>query len=109
MIPEKKENNLYLKLHKNESESFDNISQSLVVSSDLIIDLLSYEVIKPSFLSFLKHINQEIVAKGFCMVIVSKETSFLSDVESLNIVPTLIEAEDYIQMEQIQRDLGASL
>jgi len=25
------------------------------------------------------------------------------------VVPTLIEAEDYIQMEQIQRDLGGDL
>lgn len=106
MISEKKENHLYLKLDKNEPESFDSISQSLFVSSDVILDLLSFEVLEDSFLSFLKQINRGIEAKGFCLVIVIKETPSLSDVESLNIIPTLIEAEDYIQMEQIQRDLG---
>lgn len=106
MISEKKENHLYLKLDKNEPESFDSISQSLFVSSDVILDLLSFEVLEDSFLSFLKQINLGIEAKGFCLVIVIKETPSLSDVESLKVIPTLIEAEDYIQMEQIQRDLG---
>ena len=106
MISEKKENHLYLKLDKNEPESFDSISQSLFVSSDVILDLLSFEVLEDSFLSFLKQINLSIEAKGFCLVIVIKETPSLYDVESLKVIPTLIEAEDYIQMEQIQRDLG---
>ena len=106
MISEKKENHLYLKSDKNEPESFDSISQSLFVSSDVILDLLSFEVLEDSFLSFLKQINLGIEAKGFCLVIVIKETPSLSDVESLKVIPTLIEAEDYIQMEQIQRDLG---
>ena len=60
-------------------------------------------------MSLLKQINKGHVDKGFCMVILFKETSSIFDFEFLNIVPTLIEAEDYIQIEQIQRDLGASL
>ena len=39
------------------------------------------------------------------MVLVLKEVPFSLELRSLNIVPTVIEAEDYLQMEQIQRDL----
>ena len=53
MILKKKKNYLYLKLERNELESFGNNSQGLFFSSDLIIDLLAYEVIEPSFLSLL--------------------------------------------------------
>ena len=109
MILKKKKNHLYLKLERNEPESFGNNSQGLFFTSDLIIDLLAYEVIEPSFMSLLKQINKGHVEKGFCMVILFKETSSIFDFEFLNIVPTLIEAEDYIQIEQIQRDLRASL
>ena len=107
MISEKRKNHFYVKLEENETESFDFSSQSLFVSKDLIIDLLSFEVIETSFLSLLKQINQVVIANGFSMVIVLNEIPFFSNFEFLNIVPTLIEAEDYIQMEQIQRDLGS--
>ena len=58
MILKKKKNHLYLKLERNEPESFGNNSQGLFFSSDLIVDLLAYEVIEPSFMSLLKQINK---------------------------------------------------
>ena len=106
MIQKKKENHLYLRLEHNEQESLVSILRPLSFCSDVILDLLSFENLRESILSFLKQINQTIIANGFCLVIVIKESSSISKIESLNIIPTLTEAEDYIQMEQIQRDLG---
>jgi hypothetical protein len=51
-------------------------------------------------------ISEEVNAQGFCMVYVMNTNASEIPSESFNIVPTLKEAEDYIQMEQIQRDLG---
>ena len=62
-----------------------------------------------AYSSSLNKINQKIINAGFCFVIVLKDSVPIISTESLNIVPTLIEAEDYLQMERIQRDLGTSL
>ena len=43
---------------------------------------------------------------GTSFVLVLKDVNIDDFPETINIVPTLIEAEDVIQMENIQRDLG---
>tara|TARA_B100001175_G_scaffold312989_1_gene319882 strand:+ start:670 stop:993 length:324 start_codon:yes stop_codon:yes gene_type:complete len=106
MISEKKENHLYIKLEKNEENSFPQIIISLDFSSDLILDLLSLEITNEFQISSLNKINEHIISKGFCLVIALNDSPQISKIESLNIVLTLIEAENFIQMEQIQRDLG---
>ena len=45
-------------------------------------------------------------ANGTSFVIVSKEISVDTIPESLNVVPTITEAEDIIEMENIERELG---
>tara|TARA_B100001250_G_C19088015_1_gene481402 strand:- start:134 stop:457 length:324 start_codon:yes stop_codon:yes gene_type:complete len=106
MISEKKETHLYIKLEENEENSFAQNILSLEFSSDLILDLLSFEIINEFQIFSLNQINQNIISKGFCLVVALKEFPQIPKIESLNIVFTLIEAENYIQMEQIQRDLG---
>ncbi len=101
----KKESYLFLKPENIHSESFDDVLLPSI-STDLIIDLSSFETIEKNELSVLFKVNDHILSKGFCMVVVLKVLPSFSDVEFLNVVPTLIEAEDYILMEQIQRDLG---
>jgi len=45
-------------------------------------------------------------ANGTSFVLVSKEISVDTIPESLNVVPTITEAEDIIEMENIERELG---
>ena len=109
MISKNKETHLYLKFDNNQKDAFDFDLLSFNFISDVILDLSSLETINNTLVSFLKQINHNIVSVGFCLVVVLKESPFITNIESLNIVPTLIEAEDYLQMERIQRDLGTSL
>ena len=109
MISEQRATHLYLKPENNEKNSFGSVILSSDYSSDILIDLSSLEIIDESLVFSLNQINQDIISKGFCLVVVLKEAPSISDIEPLNIVPTLIEAVDYIQMDQIQRDLGLSL
>tara|TARA_B100001059_G_C17838363_1_gene589946 strand:- start:6211 stop:6540 length:330 start_codon:yes stop_codon:yes gene_type:complete len=109
MILEKRSTHLYLKPDNKEKNSFCSVILSSDYSSDILIDLSSLEITDESLVFSLNQINRDIVSKGFCLVIVLKVAPSVSDIEPLNIVPTLIEAVDYIQMEQIQRDLRLSL
>ena len=108
MTLNKKDSHLYLKCEKND-RTLDIDLLPLKFSSDLILDLSSLETIHKAHFSSLNQINQDIINAGFCLVIVFKDSLTIKNTESLNIVPTLIEAEDYLKMEQIQRDLGTSL
>ena len=103
-----KDSHLYLKFEKT-NRILDVDLLPLKFTSDLILDLSSLETMDKAHLSSLTQINQDIINAGFCLVIVLKESLPIISTESLNIVPTLIEAEDYLKMEQIQRDLGISL
>lgn len=109
MITKNKETHLYLKFDNNQKDAFDSDLLSFNFTSDVILDLSSLETIDKTLVSSLNQINHNIVSVGFCLVVVLKESPSITNIESLNIVPTLIEAEDYLQMEQIQRDLGTSL
>tara|TARA_B100000900_G_scaffold280575_1_gene240007 strand:- start:920 stop:1246 length:327 start_codon:yes stop_codon:yes gene_type:complete len=103
-----KDSHLYLKFEKT-NRILDVDLLPLKFTSDLILDLSPLETMDKAHLSTLTQINQDIINAGFCLVIVLKESLPIISTESLNIVPTLIEAEDYLKMEQIQRDLGTSL
>jgi hypothetical protein len=109
MISKKKDTYLYLKPQNNEKDAIGSIILSSAPSLDIILDLSSFETSDESLMLSLNQFTQYIASKGFCLIIVLKEASSVTDQEPLDIVPTLIEAQDYIQMEQIQRDLGASL
>ena len=108
MTSSNKDSHLYLKFEKTD-RTLDIDSLHLKFSSDLILDLSFLENVDKAHFSSLNQINRDIINAGFCLVIVLKESLPIINRESLNIVPTLIEAEDYLKMEQIQRDLGTSL
>ena len=109
MISKNKETHLYLKFDNNKKDALDSDLLSFNFTSDVILDLSSFETIDKTLVSSLNQINHNIVSVGFCLVVVLKESPSITNIESLNIVPTMIEAEDYLQIEQIQRDLGTSL
>ncbi len=75
-------------------------------SQNIILDLNSYKALKNKdlniFLSFVKNIKKN--KQSF--VIVFADFDFNKSSSKLNIVPTIQEAFDIIEMEEIERDLG---
>lgn len=103
-----KDSHLYLKFENTDRILYADLLP-LKFTSDLILDLSSLKTIDKAHLSLLNQINHDIINAGFCLVMILKESLPIISTDSLNIVPTLIEAEDYLKLEQIQRDLGMSL
>jgi len=72
----------------------------------LVIKILDkFNATKENILLFLSYSNEH-QNNGTSFVIISKNVNIDDFPETFNIVPTLVEAEDVIDMENIQRDLG---
>lgn len=92
--------------------SFDDFFQEYekehlnFVKNNLVIDFSSLKNINKKnislFLSYAEIHNNN----GTSFVLVCNDIEIEEFPENFNIVPTLIEAEDVIEMEEIQRDLG---
>tara|TARA_B100000900_G_scaffold262407_1_gene223657 strand:- start:25963 stop:26283 length:321 start_codon:yes stop_codon:yes gene_type:complete len=95
----------YLKL-KPKYFSKSNIFPLIENPIDIILDLGYIEAPHNSLLGLITDLNNFQISRSLCLVIINLQFKSNSKKVSLNIVPTLQEAEDYIQMEQIQRDLG---
>ena len=105
MINEIHDTYLYLKPQS------DNFSKSdLIISDknpiDIVLELDHLKEVNNLLLGILLDLNKDQTLKGYCLVVVKSDLNGFSKPDSLIVVPTLLEAEDYIQMEQIQRDLG---
>ncbi len=106
-----KENNKYLLL-KDEQDDIKDFAAFLdriydqFKGKNLIIDLLAYDKASlMDLISFLGLSNRHRVAKqSFVMVNTALSRDEIPD--ELLIVPTIHEAEDLIDMEEIERDLG---
>ncbi|WP_031429124.1 hypothetical protein [Flavimarina sp. Hel_I_48] len=73
---------------------------------NLVIDLLKYETMTlEELLSFLILSNKQRAAKK-SFVLVNKAVGIEHVPEEIMVVPTLEEAKDVIDLEEIQRDLG---
>lgn len=81
--------------HKND---FDKEHLVLLISDDL-------KVSNEDFLRFLD-ISEEKKENGTSFVIVNSNINIDDFPENFNIVPTLQEAEDVLEMEAIERELG---
>jgi len=77
---------------------FDKNHLILQISEELNID-------KKDFLLFLKIAEQK-KENGTSFVVLNASVNADDFAESLNIVPTLQEAEDILEMETIERELG---
>jgi len=73
---------------------------------DIVLELDHLKEVNNLLLGILLDLNKDQTLKGYCLVVVKSDLNGFSKPDSLIVVPTLLEAEDYIQMEQIQRDLG---
>lgn len=65
----------------------------------------NFSITRENILLFLVFADEH-QKNGTSFVIVLKDVNIDDYPETFNIVPTLIEAEDVIEMENIQRDLG---
>lgn len=107
MIIEKKENYILI---SSDEDSFSKFSTSFLkrkeefIKEHLVV-LISEEIniTKQEFSLFLKNIKPK---KNTSFVIVYNNINIDDLPDNFNIVPTLIEAEDIIEMEAIERELG---
>jgi hypothetical protein len=74
--------------------------------NNLIIDLTQYKsiTIKDILLFSNLHKNQKKVKKSF--VIVISDFDFNANTKNIMVVPSILEANDMIEMDEIERDLG---
>ena len=107
MIKKSFERHLYLhpetSVHK-DLEGF--LTDEVAIEIDVIIDVLNQTVLSEETLLLLNEIHLRIQKVGFCMVLIKNNQTDVFNYKNLVCIPTLQEAEDYIEMELIQRDLG---
>jgi hypothetical protein len=84
----------------------ERIVPSAYEDQNLVIDLLKYEALTlEQLIAFLALSNtQREAGKSFVIVNTGIDYDLIPD--EMIVVPTLREAEDIIQMEEIERDLG---
>lgn len=105
----KKENFLLLKsLGKSIKECYDFIikSDNKLKNNHLIIDFSDIINIDIEDLLLFLNIGIEKRKNGTSFVIISKDVDIDKIPDEINIAPTLEEAIDILEMEEIQRDLG---
>lgn len=79
---------------------------SRFAKENVVVDILKYgQLTLEELLAFLKLSNQH-RKNQHSFVIVNDAINIDRVPEELVVVPTLLEAEDIIQMEEIERDLG---
>lgn len=95
-----------------ESKNFDQLLLSLrqqekeFANENLVINLLDHEGLSSKEILELKPFSNRHRSNKKSLVIVNDSVSIDEIPEDLMVVPTLLEAEDLIQMEEIERDLG---
>lgn len=110
MMIDKHENYIVLTDERDDLPKFVSYLERIVPERyedyNLVIDLLKYsEMILPDILLFLKLSNYQRSTKhSFVLVNDSIDIDEIPD--EIAVVPTLVEAGDIIEMEEIERDLG---
>jgi len=73
---------------------------------NLIIDLSRYGTIEVKHLLFFQSLSAEHKRNKKSFVVVVSATDFNAFPENFTVVPSVLEAHDIIEMEEIERDLG---
>lgn len=104
-----KENYKILRDQKDHVKDFASFLESIhdsLKNENLVVDILKYgELELDELLAFLPLSNRHRKNKK-SFVIVNDTINIDGVPTELTVVPTLLEAEDIIQMEEIERDLG---
>ena len=110
MIVTEKENYTILGDEENGVKSFASFLDFIIPKAhsdkNLVIDLLKYEELTLEQLLYFLAISNEQRAAQKSFVIVNKGMNIDGVPEEIMVVPTLGEAKDVIELEEIQRDLG---
>lgn len=77
----------------------------LYKDKNLVVDV-SHLQIEPKDFKFFNDLAQYQKAAKKSFVIIAKNIDFNATPAKLTVVPTLLEAHDIIEMEEIERDLG---
>lgn len=92
------DSNLFLNKVTEQYNTFKNVNLILDITHDKSVNLESIS----AFIDLSKkHVNGK-----KSLIIVAEGVDFNEVPESLHVVPTLLEAHDMIEMEEIERDLG---
>lgn len=98
-------------LIKGANSSFASIldeinAENSLSNKHIILEISENINIRKDEISLLLEYSQQKKSNGTSFVVVKKNVSIDDFDESINIVPTLHEAEDILEMEAIERDLG---
>ena len=102
-----RKNNQYTLIHLQETSSTYFTEQLAKIKSDHFVLNISDEVeLDEKKIELLLHARNRLNADSKSLVVIKKRIDIELVPESLNIVPTLQEAEDLLQFEAIERELG---
>jgi hypothetical protein len=101
---QEKENYSLLSLQNSFADLEDN--KAALSSNHLVVEVSENLNIDDSKISLLLSIASEFKENGMSFVVIKSGIDIDNFPETLNIVPTLQEAEDVLEMEAIERDLG---
>lgn len=79
---------------------------SKIKNENLVIDLLGFTTLTPYNVVAFLEISKRHIKNGKSFILVSEKVSYDDVPEEINLVPTLQEARDIVEMEEIERDLG---
>jgi hypothetical protein len=75
-------------------------------NKNIILDITNYKNLAPKDLTIFLPFAKIHKKNKYSFVLVIEDFDFNTVTDKLNIVPTLQEAHDIIEMEEIERDLG---
>ncbi|MDG1039727.1 MAG: hypothetical protein P8H13_06625 [Polaribacter sp.] len=78
----------------------------LLYKNHTVIELSDNLNSSESDLSLFLNVAKKYKAKSFSFIIICDAVNMDEISEEINVVPTLLEAEDMLEMEAIERDLG---
>ena len=109
MIIEQKEGYIYV---SSNDDSFDDFltnfknEHPVIEKKNTIISISDNFKVKEEDIFVFLHYSQKHKENGTTFVIICDDVNIDNFPEEFNIVPTLKEAEDVLEMENIERDLG---
>ena len=80
-------------------------SYARIKNDNLIINLTSFNRLSATDLLEFLSLSDKHRAAGHSFILVTKKVSYDEVPEEINVVPTIQEARDLIEMEEIERDL----
>jgi hypothetical protein len=105
-----KQNYIILQVEEQQvlGEFIKAVSQHIMNEPDenYVIDLLGFADIDKEHIKQMVSIHESIHPENYSLVVLIDQLKVEELPEEINTVPTLKEAEDVIQMEMIERDLG---